>query len=789
MAGNEKFHNPYTFVPAPRRRTDGALGDAEPCPNDRWRDDRWSGRIGITITTVTPLVLPDPAKVKPSTPAKVADHTNNKEHKIFPVLVDHDGVPRLQVSALKGSLRAAYEAVTNSRFGVLDAHDKRLATRQDANSEGLVPAVVLHKEGRKYLRLLLADLDHLGKKVPAIAHFPTYGRRAQGVWEGKAESRQSAPPTLQGRDVWARIVKMNHYRKKGDKTVINYDYWEVVSYINADKDSESLRSRGAPLLEASTNGDKYSVYQLASPSSPQARIVYGYVHATNQSIGNKHDERLFIVDDDNFVDLEWSPSFSVMWADLVDDYRLQSASVMERRNKKGLKPWVFDGNKPGQTSLSPHLYLSEDDVKNHLVPSDLLYVRLGNIDLNGKISSADVIGLYPVMISRQLQDAAPAELIPPSLRPARNRRELSPADRVFGWTVAKGDGGHKGQLRLHPVTCRSPDAVQHGTIPLAILGEPKPNKPGFYVAMDEFGTPPRLTEKPKYTKDRGLRGRKVYPHHAHTVSDKLAGYWDLKAAAADAARSVDASSANGLAQGAVGGTAWREYVRRRGHETVNGKREDFENVDDQNRSIEGWVKPGTVFTTSIDVFNLTEVELGALLFLLDLPQGHVHRIGGAKPLGFGSVRIDLASLELHTGGDRRAALLEGHARPAAPPVAATSNEMASRAARGFTEAFKAAAATVEDRSAAAPSSGGAGAGEGPTFLEAFLAAARGPEDGFPVHYPRTSVAPHPAGRNYEWFVENDRRKPTREEPQKVPHPLPAPGGPPLPILRPTQRRP
>jgi CRISPR/Cas system CSM-associated protein Csm3 (group 7 of RAMP superfamily) len=51
------------------------------------------------------------------------------------------------------------------------------------------------------------------------------------------------------------------------------------------------------------------------------------------------------------------------------------------------------------------------------------------------------------------------------------------------------------------------------------------------------------------------------------------------------------------------------------------------------------VKKGTIFHGRIRFENLSKVELGALLFVLDLPEGLAHKLGMAKPLGLGSVRI------------------------------------------------------------------------------------------------------------------------------------------------------
>ena len=51
------------------------------------------------------------------------------------------------------------------------------------------------------------------------------------------------------------------------------------------------------------------------------------------------------------------------------------------------------------------------------------------------------------------------------------------------------------------------------------------------------------------------------------------------------------------------------------------------------------VKPHTKFTGRIRFENLSDVELGALLFSLDLPKGCFHKVGMGKPLGLGSIKI------------------------------------------------------------------------------------------------------------------------------------------------------
>jgi hypothetical protein len=51
------------------------------------------------------------------------------------------------------------------------------------------------------------------------------------------------------------------------------------------------------------------------------------------------------------------------------------------------------------------------------------------------------------------------------------------------------------------------------------------------------------------------------------------------------------------------------------------------------------VRSGVTFTGRVRFENLTDIELGALLAALNLPEGCAHKIGMAKPLGLGSIRI------------------------------------------------------------------------------------------------------------------------------------------------------
>ena len=118
------FHNPYNFVPAPPRNTNHPeLGDHCPVRQDAFDPQRYPRRIRVRVIAPTPLRGPDPD------PAKVDEDNNG--HKTFHLRVDANDLPAIPPSSVRGMLRSAYEAVTNSRFGRFPAiHKTRLMHRE-----------------------------------------------------------------------------------------------------------------------------------------------------------------------------------------------------------------------------------------------------------------------------------------------------------------------------------------------------------------------------------------------------------------------------------------------------------------------------------------------------------------------------------------------------------------------------------------------------------------------------------------------------------------------------------
>ncbi len=682
----EAFHNPYNFVPAlPRNQVKNDLGDHAPRGHHAYHPDHWSGWLEVQLTTATPLLVPDGARIS----------INDDDHKTFPMRVDANGAPYLPPTSLKGMLRAAYEIVTNSRFSIFEKHGNRLAFRMDARAGvEMVPAVVEESAAGLQLRLLPGSSSIGENGAPQnglmyaawLPRYQKYRSNDKNHQKDKHESKQalryddnSLPQ--HGDPVWVRCQQQNHRSGR-------------FSFLTVTDIRQRTPGEGAP-----------TDYQA------------GIVCITGRNMMNKHEERVFLLNR-NDPRVELTPSLIEGWQTLVKNYQNIHADDLQKRRREGHHPNDYLGNEPGKTGWSHQIHTKE---ATHLEAGNLCYARITHQNKGYGIS-----GLYPVMISRDLYKASPADLLPLSLHPASDYAELSPADRVFGWVNHKGKGAWRGQLRIEPANCeQGQDAIEHfgdDGVPLAILGEPKPQQNRFYAAHNRQGEP--LVEgQEKATayqdKTQGLRGRKVYPHHAHLTT--LHNYWLQPR--------EDRTQKPVIHQN-------KRYAQEYRRPTIIDKGKD-KTRDNQNRSVLGWIKPNSTFRFKIHVSNLTGVELGALLWLLHLDKSHNHRLGSSKPLGFGSVHLKLENMELRNGQDWATFYTNflGADTPCLRDILPHIETYKEAVAEAYGKPF-----------------------EQISFIKAFKVALQGFNNGLPMHYPRLDEKPNPEGKSFEWFVQNERTK-------------------------------
>lgn len=673
------FHNPYNFIPAPPRNTEHPeLGDHNPTEkgmgHGSYTLDRWSGRITVKLTTNTPLLIPDAA------------NATGEEHKTFPIRKGIDGKPYLPPTSIKGMLRSAYEAITNSRFAVFEAHDERLAHRMPANlGLQMVPARIEVENGQEFIQLYTGTSTITDNGAPRrgdpmyAAWLPSYNRNStQVVNRTNYPANNQLPPHGERVTVW--LEKYGKYRSPQHDGNPIFTYWKVKAMGPA---GQTLRrpNPGQPLGKH-------------CPLDDEMQQEVGYICITNKNIDNKHDERVFF---GKGAKIPLSVDLKNQWRSLIKNYQ----EIHEDERQKGLQaPPALQNSR-----WSRHVVGGANE--RELTEGSLCYAHVKRAGNN-----LTVLALYPVMITRGLYNLPPSALLSTHQQPATCISELSPADRVFGWVNQEGKGAYKGNLRISNVICQSDTSCieSFGTqgFPLAILGQPKPEQTRFYAANSKNGDllPSGVKKEEGYiSNERGLRGRKVYPHH------------------------------NGLPQSHWNNPSQdRTQVRNTGHyqEYRRPRLDQEEQRDDQNRSIQAWVKPGTEFTFTIDITNLSDCELGALLWLLSLPEKHYHRLGGGKPLGFGSVRleIDWQKTDLKPGSDwqnyYKSLLSEPHSISREPSTCIQSFQQTVAATYGK------------------------------DILSAFSRMAQGFEDRLPVHYPRIEAAPNPAGEAFQWFVANER---------------------------------
>ena len=80
------------------------------------------------------------------------------------------------------------------------------------------------------------------------------------------------------------------------------------------------------------------------------------------------------------------------------------------------------------------------------------------------------------------------------------------------------------------------------------------------------------------------------------------------------------------------------------------------------------VQKGARASFVIHVNDVNGIELGAILEALCLPEGHAHKLGMGKALGFGSVRITVERVEVYRPGERYASLKQRFANLAVPAM-------------------------------------------------------------------------------------------------------------------------
>ncbi|MCM8804082.1 MAG: TIGR03986 family CRISPR-associated RAMP protein [Candidatus Omnitrophica bacterium] len=185
----------------------------------------------------------------------------------------------------------------------------------------------------------------------------------------------------------------------------------------------------------------------------------------------------------------------------------------------------------------------------------------------------------------------------PKLSPCENINSLCPCCRIFGMVSKKE--GFAGKVSFGIALAEnSPTLGNFKT--LQPLGSPKPSCVQFYL-IDKCRNNDKVVD---YNNDNAIiRGRKFYYHH---TPNKENSYTDEKT--------------------------------------------------NLNSTVEICPEE-TTFVFNVYFYNLSDYELGLLLYSLELENGLAHKIGMAKPLGLGSVKISIKEFILFDRKERYSSIL------------------------------------------------------------------------------------------------------------------------------------
>jgi CRISPR-associated protein (TIGR03986 family) len=594
--GVTRFLNPYNFVrPAPEpvaavpTSGGGALLLGRCAPPPRDRYVGLTGRATCRITTVGPVFVSDPYDVQGT----------RGEHQSFRFFRDGDETPCIPASTLRGVIRSVFEAVTNSCWELVSP--RTLSRRvQTGVAAKLVPARLVREGEAWFLEELSGDTGVCQDGGPVAEGQPLYA-----AWVSRYDRtgaplapRPSRAPTLEDDEAQA-------YDERGFPVIPSNLTHGARLFGRLRLTQHSRPGGGNEFFFWNVEALGAAEADVQAGRQPGDLVVHGHYCETGFNINRKHDERFFFTTRPSPRRLRIGGEFVERYVELLKDYRELHSREVGTQRKDGTRPSRFVEAKQVPSVSDCH--------------GELVYAWLEGAD------AGNVHALAPVSVPRLFYDHSIGDRFPrnAAVTPCSHLKQdgaaprLCPACRVFGW-VHNPRGGERDIERATPTVVASRSRVRVGgarfasealdpTVrPLNILSSPKPTTLRFYL-MPAGGRmapvkPGERVDNTKVDYDQAhmvVRGRKFYRSHREVAlhpPEKNSG---------------------------------------------------------QNRTLREWLKPRQSAEFEVGFESLAPVELGALLWALEQEPGFVHRLGFGKPLGLGTVRIQVTSLAIH-GPDRYA---------------------------------------------------------------------------------------------------------------------------------------
>lgn len=231
-------------------------------------------------------------------------------------------------------------------------------------------------------------------------------------------------------------------------------------------------------------------------------------------------------------------------------------------------------------------------------------IGLDKIDVNDPIifesNNNKVKNLAFSEIPRLRYKCSPYSLVPKEFQQCNSLEKLCFACRLFGTTGNSKEKSEEnmvvyaGRVFITDAKVKKSEAkIENEFITLKPLGEPHPSLARFYLTNGTYDD-----------ENTKIRGRKFYWHHSEKIRDN---------------------------------ENYKKYL------------ESIKTSEKQkyNSSLK-FLKPNNKFEFEVEFKDLTDEELGVLIYSLELENGLLHKFGKAKAFGFGSSKIKIEKLLLNS---------------------------------------------------------------------------------------------------------------------------------------------
>ena len=614
-----KIHAAANRIPVLRTNTTlknyPELNDREPASLDHFPAHTWSGSIRFSITAKTPLVY---GSVDEDTGAISVPTTTIKDKGKATRTV-----PILPATMVKGMLSNAYERVTSSRLRVFGDYSEPLTYRMDpAECQRLVPTFV--QPNKRKAVLLTGTHDRLPSVKRNYNSRPIPVMMAATLRTRQGDNTKFAPGMNNQRLLaMIRPQQGKRYRQvQFDAKLVDngtYAYWFIYALYTNSEPSERVpifdenALTGEDLQQNLTKQIGY-VYLTTDPDD---------LSKNSTTFAKKMAERVF------FTETRMSPEKAIILPGT------QNHPSPVERYFQILKS--YSENWDAETGNTPNIFIRQSKILlSNKTNSFLAYAVLSESQEGHKIVDA----LVPISVGRNAYALSPLALAQRShIAPAKQRFELSPADRLFGYVAysdrsTPGSNGKsepssslKGRISITDVTyAEEGGGVGKASSPLRLrpLLGPRPSSARRFLTRADGSNVNSDKQK--------VRRSQYFSHNP--------------------AQSLGASTYP------VDRNAWENVDE----ETKFPKKALKTTSDSFNvtSEVKKYVKAGTKFDAIIRFEALTEFELAWLLWILDSanlvpraeqqkPMGSTPsdkvgylRLGTGKPLGLGVVQIDLS---------------------------------------------------------------------------------------------------------------------------------------------------